>query len=82
MWRRSYYRLYQGYLERLTWPVVDTPGGVKPSMLKLIAASEMSLRFYNSKVWLESWQTPQAIPLAIHMTLRTPSFAKSNESGC
>lgn len=40
------YRIHDGYLERLAWPLTDAAGSVKPTMQKLIPADSLRLQFY------------------------------------
>ncbi len=35
------YRIHDGYLERLAWPLTDAAGSVKPTMQKLIPADSL-----------------------------------------
>lgn len=41
------YRIHDGYLERLAWPLTDAAGSVKPTTQKLIPADSLRLQFYD-----------------------------------
>lgn len=70
------YRIHDGYLERLAWPLTDAAGSVKPTMQKLIPADSLRLRFYDGTRWQESWSSVQAIPVAVRMTLHSPQWGE------
>ncbi len=63
------YRIHDGYLERLAWPLTDAAGSVKPTMQKLIPADSLRLQFYDGTRWQESWSSVQAIPVAVSRPL-------------
>ncbi|EJM1766044.1 type II secretion system minor pseudopilin GspJ [Escherichia albertii] len=70
------YRIHDGYLERLAWPLTDAAGSVKPTMQKLIPADSLRLQFYDGTHWQESWSSLQAIPVAVRMTLHSPQWGE------
>lgn len=70
------YRIHDGYLERLAWPLTDAAGSVKPTMKKLIPADSLRLQFYDGTRWQESWSSVQAIPVAVRMTLHSPQWGE------
>ena len=70
------YRIHDGYLERLAWPLTDAAGSVKPTMQKLIPADSLRLQFYDGTRWQESWSSVQAIPVAVRMTLHSPQWGE------
>ena len=70
------YRIHDGYLERLAWPLTDAAGSVKPTMQKLIPADSLRLQFYDGTRWQESWSSVQAIPVAARMTLHSPQWGE------
>ncbi|EMF5026481.1 bacterial type II/III secretion system short domain protein [Escherichia coli] len=72
----SAYRIHDGYLERLAWPLTDAAGSVKPTMQKLIPADSLRLQFYDGTRWQESWSSVQAIPVAVRMTLHSPQWGE------
>ncbi len=67
------YRIHDGYLERLAWPLTDAAGSVKPTMQKLIPADSLRLQFYDGTRWQESWSSVQAIPVEQALWARRPS---------
>ncbi|EPY3706037.1 TPA: type II secretion system minor pseudopilin GspJ [Escherichia coli] len=68
------YRIHDGYLERLSWPVVDAAGSVKPTKQKLIPADSLRLQFYDGTRWQKSGASQQALPVAVRMTLHSPQW--------
>ncbi|HBD8402026.1 TPA: type II secretion system minor pseudopilin GspJ [Escherichia coli] len=70
------YRIHDGYLERLAWPLTDAADSVKPTMQKLIPADSLRLQFYDGTRWQESWSSVQAIPVAVRMTLHSPQWGE------
>ncbi|EGF7347832.1 type II secretion system protein GspJ [Escherichia coli] len=68
------YRIHDGYLERLSWPVVDAAGSVKPTKQKLIPADSLRLQFYDGTRWQKSGASQQALPVAVRMTLYSPQW--------
>ena len=70
------YRIHDGYLERLAWPLTDAAGSVKPTTQKLIPADSLRLQFYDGTRWQESWAAGQAIPVAVRMTLYSPQWGE------
>ncbi|TGG10373.1 type II secretion system minor pseudopilin GspJ, partial [Escherichia coli] len=70
------YRIHDGYLERLSWPLTDAAGSVKPTTQKLIPADSLRLQFYDGTRWQESWSSVQAIPVAVRMTLHSPQWGE------
>ena len=70
------YRIHDGYLERLAWPLTDAAGSVKPTTQKLIPADSLRLQFYDGTRWQESWSSVQAIPVAVRMTLHSPQWGE------
>ena len=70
------YRIHDGYLERLAWPLTDAAGSVKPTMQKLIPADSLRLQFYDGTRWQESWSSVQAIPVAVRITLHSPQWGE------
>lgn len=68
------YRISDGYLERLVWPLTDVAGSVKPTIQKLIPADSFRLQFHDGTRWQHSWSSFQAIPVAIRITLQTPQW--------
>lgn len=75
IWQKEY-RIHDGYLERLAWPLTDAAGSVKPTMQKLIPADSLRLQFYDGTRWQESWSSVQAIPVAVRMTLHSPQWGE------
>ena len=76
------YRIHDGYLERLAWPLTDAAGSVKPTMQKLIPADSLRLQFYDGTRWQESWSSVQAIPVAVRMTLHSPPRTLPVSTNC
>ncbi|HAI1314647.1 TPA: type II secretion system minor pseudopilin GspJ [Escherichia fergusonii] len=70
------YRIHDGYLERLAWPLTDAAGSVKPTTQKLIPADSLRLQFYDGTRWQDSWSSVQAIPVAVRMTLHSPQWGE------
>ena len=70
------YRIHDGYLERLAWPLTDAAGSVKPTTQKLIPADSLRLQFYDGTRWQESWSSVQAIPVAVRITLHSPQWGE------
>ena len=68
------YRIHDGYLEWLSWPVVDAAGSVKPTKQKLIPADSLRLQFYDGTRWQKSGASQQALPVAVRMTLHSPQW--------
>lgn len=56
------YRIHDGYLERLAWPLTDAAGSVKPTTQKLIPADSLRLQFYDGTRWQESWSSGAGDP--------------------
>ncbi|HHN9985572.1 TPA: type II secretion system minor pseudopilin GspJ [Escherichia coli] len=71
------YRIRDGYLERLVWPLTDAAGSVKPIIQKLIPANVLRLQFHDGTRWQTNWSSPQAIPVAVRMTLHSPQWGET-----
>lgn len=70
------YRIYDGYLERLAWPLTDAAGRVQPTTLKLIPADSLRFHFFDGTRWQENWSSKQAIPVAVRMILHSPQWGE------
>lgn len=68
------YRIRSGYLERLSWPLMDMDDNVNPVVQKLIKADTISLFFYDGSVWQTSWQSSQELPFAMRIILHTQKW--------
>ncbi|MGL4927964.1 MAG: type II secretion system minor pseudopilin GspJ [Plesiomonas shigelloides] len=66
------YRIHQEHLERLVWPVVDSPDNVKPTVQRLMPAKQLTLQFYDGQRWVTRWDSAQALPQALRMTFDSP----------
>jgi len=70
------YRIHDGYLERVAWPLTDAAGSVQPTTQKLIPADSLRFQFYDGTRWQENWSSQQAIPVAVSMTLHSPQLGE------
>ncbi|MCU9672269.1 type II secretion system protein GspJ, partial [Escherichia coli] len=66
------YRIHDGYLKRLAWPLTDAAGSVKPTKQKLIPGDSLRLQFYFCTRWQHIWSSVQANPVTVRMTLHSP----------
>ncbi|WP_249920857.1 type II secretion system minor pseudopilin GspJ, partial [Escherichia coli] len=68
------YRIRNGYLERLVWPLTDAADSVEPTIQKLFPADLLRLQFHDGTRWLEDWSSQQTIPAAVRMILHSPQW--------
>ncbi|WP_290447819.1 type II secretion system minor pseudopilin GspJ [Escherichia coli] len=68
------YRIRCGYLERLSWPLMDMVSNENPTVQKLIKADTFRLFFYDGSVWQTSWQSSEGLPFAMRIILHTPKW--------
>ncbi|WP_136485455.1 type II secretion system minor pseudopilin GspJ [Vibrio sp. H11] len=71
------YRLKQGVLERLYWRYPDTtvsePAVVMPVLTQV---ESWSLRFYAEGGWRDTWESDQALPKAVEVTLTLQDYGQ------
>lgn len=71
------YRLKDGVLERLYWRYPDTtvsePAVVAPLLTQV---ESWSMRFYAEGRWREEWESSQAIPAAVEVTLELQDYGQ------
>ncbi|ENC7317916.1 type II secretion system minor pseudopilin GspJ [Escherichia coli] len=70
------YRIRNGYLERLVWPLTDAADSVEPTIQKLFQADLLRLQFHDGTRWLEDWSSQQTIPAAVRMILHSPQWGE------
>ncbi|EKR5655769.1 TPA: type II secretion system minor pseudopilin GspJ [Escherichia coli] len=68
------YRIRNGYLERLVWPLTDAADSVEPAIQKLFPVDSLRLQFHDGTGWLEDWSSQQTIPAAVRMILHSPQW--------
>ncbi|EHV65117.1 general secretion pathway protein J [Escherichia coli DEC6B] len=70
------YRIRNGYLERLVWPLTDAADSVEPTIQKLFQADLLRLQFHDGTRWLEDWSSQQTIPAAVRIILHSPQWGE------
>lgn len=68
------YRIHKGYLERLSWPTIDTPAHVKPMIYPLIEAEALTIQLYDGTKWIDHWQGDSNSIIAIKIQLKTLQY--------
>ena len=80
--RRVAYRLKEGRLVRITWPVLDRSPASEPFEAPLLGDVEIfELRFHDaSGGWVDTWPTltsvPNALPQALEVTLEVKGVGR------
>lgn len=71
------YRLKDGVLERLYWRYPDTVVAEPPIVAPLLTEVESwSMRFYAEGRWQQEWESSQAIPAAVEVTLELQDYGQ------
>lgn len=68
------YRIHKGYLERLSWPTLDTPAHVKPIIHPLVEAESLTIQLYDGTKWIDHWQGDPSPIIAIKIQLKTSQY--------
>ena len=67
---RAGYRLRNGELERLSYPLPDMPEQTLPRVTSLLSGvSQFKLRYFDGSRWQTRWQASTLLPKAIEVTL-------------
>ncbi|HFW1339116.1 TPA: type II secretion system minor pseudopilin GspJ [Salmonella enterica subsp. enterica serovar Virchow] len=73
------YRVFNGQLERWTWPVASQRETLKPRIQKLLAVDAMTTEFYDGSHWQTLWQSNSVrteLPAAVRIKIINPSVGK------
>lgn len=73
------YRVYNGMLERWTWPAVDGAKAQAPRVQQLMAVDEMTIAYYDGTRWQSTWPVSSeraTLPQAIRIRLTLPSLGE------
>lgn len=71
------YRLKEGVLERLYWRYPDTAVSEPAVVMPLLTQVESwSMRFYAEGGWRDAWESDQALPKAVEVTLKLQDYGQ------